>query len=195
MILNQMIPNMPFPDDLAAGLARGLNLINGIDEHIARAGQLRLQAGGDEIGGRLSLPDVHQHIAVGHAGDRVMANLLFVVKLVVPDQLAVPGELLNASPLACAGEEGLVFAEIRGAKQMAVLEQIRILPGGVLAFPRVDNTALRIDEIGLRRLQRSDERVALKGVWLVDLHAELRRPRGAFAGLLIGRRIGGSRIR
>ncbi len=34
-VLNQMVPQMSFPDDLSSGLSRRLNLIDGIDEHVA----------------------------------------------------------------------------------------------------------------------------------------------------------------
>src|SRR5947209_3201983 len=85
-VLNEMVPDIPLPNDFAARLAGRLDLDQAIDEYVAGSRQLGLQTGGKEFGGCFSLPDVHQNIAVGQASNRVMANLLLVVKLIIPDQ-------------------------------------------------------------------------------------------------------------
>ena len=90
-----MVPDVPFPDDLAGRLARRLDFEHGVDKP-GPVDPVAAAAGGDGLSGRLLLPDDQEHVAVGQPGDVVVGHLRCGVKLEVPDELAVPGEFLNA---------------------------------------------------------------------------------------------------
>src|SRR5262249_41960897 len=60
-----------------------------------------------------------------------------------------------------------------GAEEVAVLEEIGLLARGVPALPGADDPPLHVDQVGLRPVQRRDQGVALEGLRVVELEAEL----------------------
>ena len=113
----------------------------------------------------------------------MVGDALVVVELEVPDEAAVPVELLDSPPLTGAAEEPLAVVERGGAEEMAVLEEIGLLASGVLAFPRANDSPLHVDQVALLRVQRRDQGIALEGLRVVELEAELG------AGGLLRRRL------
>ena len=103
----------------------------------------------------------------------MVSDALVVVELEIPDEVAVPVELLDPPPLAGAAEEPLAVVERGGAEEMAVLEEVGLLARGVLAFPGADDPPLHVDQVGLLRVQRRDQGIALEGLRVVELEAEL----------------------
>ena len=98
VVLDQVVPEVPFPDDLAGRLAGRLDL----DEQSGSKRPSPASSGRRPAAmascGRLAVPDDHQHVAVGQPGDVVVRELLLRCILEVPDELAVPGELLDPAP-------------------------------------------------------------------------------------------------
>ena len=62
--------------------------------------------------------------------------MLLVVEFEVPDELTVPGELLDPAAAGGSGEESFLAPELTGAEQVPILQQISTLPRGVVAVPR-----------------------------------------------------------
>ena len=183
-VLDQVVPGVPFPDDLAGGLAGGLDFNDRVSQPRPTHG-IGPTAGGDCLGAGLDLPDDQQDVAVREPADGVVGDALVIMELEVPDEAAVPVELLNPPPLTRAAKEPLAVVECGGAEEMAVLEKVRLLAGGVLALPGANDPPLHVDQVTLLRVQRRHQGVALKRPGIAVLQAELGRsgflPRRALA--------------
>ena len=64
MVLDQVIPEVPFPHDLAGRLSRWLDLDERVGQQVV-ADQILLPSGGDGFRRGLLVPDDDQKIAVG----------------------------------------------------------------------------------------------------------------------------------
>src|SRR4051812_39643330 len=93
-VLNEVIPGMPLPNDLARRLAGWLNFQKTIGEQVAIANRLWPPACGNCILGSFLFPNNHEDIAVGKLADVMVRQEGITDKGKVPNQLAVPGELL-----------------------------------------------------------------------------------------------------
>jgi len=71
-ILDQVIPDVPFPDDRTGRRTGGLDLDDVIGAHRVAVDQRRIAAARNGLRNRLGLPGDHQHIAIGHGFDVVM---------------------------------------------------------------------------------------------------------------------------
>ena len=86
VVLDQMVPEVPFPDDLAGGLAGRLHLHEVIGMQARIAYQISPAAGGDGLLGCLFFPHDHEHVAVGKPGYVVVRQAFLARKRVVPDE-------------------------------------------------------------------------------------------------------------
>src|SRR5262249_44069664 len=158
-------------NDLASLLAGRLHFEQGGTQDAAGTCRLRPTAGGDGLFDGLLLPDVHQHVAVGQPADVVVGQLRVVDVGVIPDELAVPGELLDAAAGAAAEEGGI--PDLAGAQQVAVVEEVGAQAGGGVALPRLDDAAVHVDEVGGGGAAGGEQRVAPRRGGVVDEEAEL----------------------
>src|SRR5947209_7758011 len=118
MVLNEVIPQVPFPHNLARRFSSRPDLDERVRQEIV-ADQVFLAPCGDGFRRGLLVPDHEEEIAVGHLRHVMMEELLIIKKLEVPDELAVPGVFLNPAQSARAAAEGTVCAaEIGGPEQM-----------------------------------------------------------------------------
>src|SRR5256885_14477626 len=125
-ILNEMVPEVPFPYDLTRRLSCRLDLDERVRQQVAVPNQFRAPAGREGFLGRLLIPDDHENVAVGQPGNIVVRKLLAVGKAEVPDDLAIPGELLHpAAHTRAAAEYRGVLADSTWAQQVSVVEQGR----------------------------------------------------------------------
>ena len=125
-VLDQVVPEVPFPHDFAGRLAGRLDLHERVRQQVTVAGHLRPAAGGNRLLGGLAVPHDQQHVAIGQPRHVVVRKLPRVVELEVPDQLSVPGELLNPPADGRPGsEDPRVPADRAGTHQVAVIEQER----------------------------------------------------------------------
>ena len=65
------------------------------------------------------------------------------------------------------------LSSVAAQEEMAVLEEVRLLACGVPAFPNADDPPLHVDQEGLLRVQRRHQGIALEGLRVVKLEAEL----------------------
>src|SRR5262245_8532002 len=99
-----MIPEVPFPHDLASRLAGFLDLDDRVGKEIV-ADRFGPAAGGNRFLASLLVPDDHQDVAVGQPRDIVVRQLFLVEEPEIPYQLSLPGELLDAAAGARAAAE------------------------------------------------------------------------------------------
>ena len=173
-ILHQVVPEVPFPDDFARGLAGGLDLNQAIGLQVL-AHRFGSASSGDGFLGRLPLPGDQEHVAVGQARDVVVGELVLAGELVVPNDLAIPSEFLNPPPRPRAAE-GLLIQRA-GPQQVPILEQVGAHRRATIALPRSHHPPLHVDQVGLRRGHRREQGVALEGLGIVDRQPQLGRRR------------------
>src|SRR5581483_707168 len=125
-VLNQVVPEVPFPHDLAASWAGWFDLHQRVGNQVFVPGQLRPAARGDRFLGRLAVMHNQEDIPIRKPGYVMMRQLAGVIELEIPDQLSVPRELLNLSANAWPrAEYQAIHTDGTGAKQMAILQQER----------------------------------------------------------------------
>ena len=161
VVLDQVVPEVPFPDDLAGGLAGRLDLDEVVGVQARVTHQVRPAPGGDDLLLRLLLPDDHQHVAVGQPGDVVVREMLLAHILEVPEELAVPVEFLNPAAGARAEAERRRLLST-GAQQVAVLEEVGTHARGVVALPRPHDLSLHVDQISRLGKHRRDQGIPLE---------------------------------
>ena len=114
----------------------------------------------------------------------MMKKLLVIEGLVVPDELAVPGILLDPAHSAGAAAEGTVSAaEVGRPEQMTVFQEVRAVKRIGVRLPGVDDSSLVVDEVRFLRVHGAEERVSREGARLVDHQSELD---GSLLGWLSG---------
>ena len=150
-VLDQVVPEVPFPDDFAGRLAGRLDLHERVHQQVTVAGHFRPATGGDCLLGGLAVPHDQQHVAIGQPRHVVMRKLLRVVELEVPDELSIPGELLNPPADARSGSEDTrVSADRAGTHQVAVIEEESGQCRSTARLPRTHDPALHVEEERLR---------------------------------------------
>ena len=170
-ILNQMVPDVPFPHDLTACFPRWLDFDNVVHPQVAVSLHLRRTACGDGFFSGLSLPSDHEDIAVGQWLNIVMQEMLVARVFEIPDKRSVPFKFLNTAARA-ATVKGAVPSEwpskTRGgrAKKMAVLEQVAGEPRGI-TLPFVHNPSIIIEQIGCCGHYGSKQRVSFERSFFV----------------------------
>jgi len=120
MVLNQVVPDSPFPDDFASCLNLRLYLENAVRDQ-APLHRLGAASGGDGFICRLFLPNDQEQMAVGHSANVVVSQLLRARELEIPDDLAVPAEFLKMAGRARSVAECLL-GDLGMAKHVAVLQ-------------------------------------------------------------------------
>ena len=111
VILDEVLPDMPLPDDIAAIGPGWLNFIDGVGEHETAVGgnrahaQVGVEPGGDDIGQRFIFADDHNHIAVGENLKVVVAHVGARVQVEGPNEVAFPVVFFVATAFAAAGVE------------------------------------------------------------------------------------------
>ena len=180
-VLYQVIPNVPLPHDLPAGLSRRFDLHNEVGPQIAVALQHRVASGGNGLVSGLRFPHGHQHVTVGKSLDVVVQQLRVAGKFKVPDELAVPGKLLNAPPGATSPEHsrppssptlsaawpGWSATSHACPQQVPVLKQVNAGSQRGTALPRLHDSSLHVDQVRARGAHRSNQGVPLKGAGIV----------------------------
>ena len=111
-VLDQVVPDVPLPDDVAAAAARGRDLDDGVRQHIVvaldiRVEQVRVEAGRKDLGVGLLLNHQHQDVAVGQHLDVVVRHVVVGGPIEFPHEVAVPVVLLDAAAFAAARGPGV----------------------------------------------------------------------------------------
>ena len=146
-VLDQVVPEVPFPHDFAGRLAGRLDLHERVRQQVTVAGHFRPATGGNRLLGGLAVPHDQQHVAIGQPRHVVVRKLLRVVKLEVPDQLSVPGELLNPPADSRSGsKDARVSADRAGTHQVAVIEEERGECRSTARLPRTHDSALHVEK-------------------------------------------------
>ena len=140
-----MVQQMPPPDDLSRRRPGGHDLddVFGLQAHSVQ--QVRIATGRDGLGARDRLPGEDQHVPTGQRFDVVVLPHDVVVIQIVPQQIAVPVEALDAAA-ATRGVPG----HLRRAQQVTVFEQVGRKTRPVVARPRMHEPALHVDQVGRR---------------------------------------------
>jgi hypothetical protein len=103
-ILDQVVPEMPFPDNASSGGTKWPNLKDAVGPESCRARPIWLSSGLDGLLPGLVFPRDEQDIAIGQGFDIVMLKPLFGGENPVPGELSIPVELLDSSPLPTSME-------------------------------------------------------------------------------------------
>ncbi len=195
VLLNEMVPQVPFPDNLPARscCVIGLHFDDhvGPDLSIVVGRKARIAPLGERLISREPLPGNHEDIPVGEDLDIMVQSPVVdsirqavgFIQLVRPLQVAIPVEQLDA-PRSSRRIDRLGGAwQLCRAQQVAVGQQV----GGhglKRAGPCVDLLAVDIDQIGCRRARGSEERVPLVGLRLVHEQSHRLRQEDAIFKLL-----------
>ena len=180
VVLDHVIPEMPFPDDRAAVGPRRRHFDEAVGQHVALgedAGveQVGVEAGGDDFGEGLLLGHEQEDVAVGQDLEVVVVDVGRAVVINRPDQVAVPIVFLDAPAFAAAGG-GAAALDHAGAEHVAVGHQVGAAARLVGAGPAVDDLARVVDEVGVGVVHRGHQGVARPGVGGVEEQADgLRR--------------------
>ena len=122
-VLDQVIPGVPFPDDLRVVLAERLQLVDGVGPHALVRDGLRVAPVGDGVLAEAVLPGDSQEVAVRQGSDVVVEGLVVVRHDELPEEFAVPGEALELAAHPAAFEPGVV-GDDRRAHEAAVLQEV-----------------------------------------------------------------------
>ena len=159
VILDQVIPKVPLPNDLSASRAIGLNFDHVIRPDFVVLDQLRIAPGGDRLFGGFQLPGDHENVAIREYFEIVVQAMVFVGILKIPEQVSFPVEPPNALSYATTAEVRILRIALAG-KQITILEQIIRARPPLIVWPRVNHIAVQVDKIRTRRAKRSEQRIS-----------------------------------
>ena len=161
-VLDQVIPHVPFPDDLAALGIGGLHLDDRVGEQLPVAQHLGIETGGEALVVGFLLDDQQQDVAVGQGGDVVMREMLVVRILELPHEVAGPVEFLDAAAFAAAGEAAVLGEATM--QEVAVGFEVDRLARLIVALPLVHDTARVVHEVDDGVVLRREQGVAGGGL-------------------------------
>ena len=120
-VLNQVIPDMPFPDNFSRCLSGRFDFQNAFRQQLAfySAG---VSPGSNRLFVRFGVRGDHKNIPIRKPTDIMMRTLLAVLKRKIPNEFSVPIEFLNS-----AARSGAPIAEacLRSRpQQVTIFEQI-----------------------------------------------------------------------
>ena len=167
VVLDEMVPHTPFPDDISAAGPDWLDFNHAVGPEFAFAEPRGISSGRYGFGRRLILPGDQQHVAVWQYFQVMVRTVLFIPVIKLPDGCSVPCQLLDAI-------EGLV-------DQVAVVQQVRRTAntGGV---PRMNEQSIVVDEIRHVGIYRREQRVAIGDAFVVLEEPDRRLIRPARRG-------------
>ena len=160
VVLDQVVPSLPLPDDVAGGGPGGLDFDDAVGPQLAVAKQRGVAARGDGLGLALHLPGDQQDVSIGQDLDVVVLEMRGAGVFVRPGDVSVPVDRLH-DPSRAADFEGRV-ADVTRVQQFAVFEQVHRVAGPVVGSPGVDDVAVVVHQVGGRRAQRREQVVALE---------------------------------
>ena len=108
VVLDHVIPHVPFPDHGAAVRLGGLDFDQAIRQHVALRGDagvelVRVEPGGDDLSVGFFLSDKEQDVAAGQHLEVVMLDVIRTDVVNGPHQVTGPVLLLDAAAFATAG--------------------------------------------------------------------------------------------
>src|ERR1700694_3209731 len=103
-VLNQVVPDMPFPNDIAAGWSGRVHFDKGVGPQLAGGQKSGVASRGNRLGRCLGLPRDHQDVAIGQFLDVVMDDVVVRVVVKLPGNCSIPGDALDASGSAARGK-------------------------------------------------------------------------------------------
>ena len=101
-VLDQMVPEVPLPYDSSPIWSSGLDFDNAVRPEPRRAQPLGITSRSNGLFWRLGLPGNSQDVTIGQGLDVVMLEPSVVGEDEVPDDLAIPVQLLNPSSASAA---------------------------------------------------------------------------------------------
>jgi hypothetical protein len=143
-VLDEVIPNAPFPHDLATARAGRRDFDDRVDHEIAVGEFGGISARGEGFGVGLDLPEEHQEVAVGHAHDVVVQGFGARSLLIAPDDIAVPVELLDDAALTAGEAPDL---RVGRAQEIAVGQEVGDHTCEILALPAMHRAASLVDQM------------------------------------------------
>ena len=183
-VLHQVIPLAPTVH-LARAPACGVRaeLDDAIVPHFAVGQELGVAPGGEGLLLVLALPHEHQHVAVWERGYVVVRQAREARQSTPrPDELVVPGHLLQVARRATGGELWRKLEVAAVSQQVAARQQVShedLTP----RCPGVQHAALLIDEV--RRARDREERVAGAHAVAAANHAHARMRVGSHASSVL----------
>ena len=143
-VLHQVIPRVPLPHDAGVVWRRGLELDHPVWPNAVLGDHVDAAADGACFLGAFVLPRDGQDVAVGHAVEVVVQQVICTGKEVVPDHLAVPSDLWHSPALPAAVE----YVDLRlttAPDDVAVVQQVGRAGRRELTLPGVDDDAIVVD--------------------------------------------------
>ena len=169
-VLDEMIPDVPLPNNPAAVRIDRLNFDDSIGHEIFITHLTFIETNSHRLFARFAFDHECKHVTIRHRL-YVVVQLVFTRGVVEPpNQIAVPVEFLNAPAFAAAG--AALHPEHSSPQQMTVGQQIGGLSRLVFALPLVNITAFVIKQVGDGVVLRRHQRVTGTGVRGVEIQAD-----------------------
>src|SRR5262249_5455931 len=146
-VLDQVIPTAPFPDDLAGRRAGGLDLHQAIWLKMRILHGLGAASLSDRFFFGDLFPADEQRVSIGELDRVVMGHAFFSVILEIPDDVAIPIQLLNPSRGRRSLETGLAIGRLGGPKEVAIVEQISGGAAAQLARPAMNDAPVVVEQV------------------------------------------------
>src|SRR5262249_55973757 len=167
VVLDQVIPQVPFPNDFPAGLAQRLDLDEAVGLNLSAFHARRNSSCRDRLSRSLLLLDQHQNVSIGQPYKIVMLRLCGRAIGKIPNQFSVPVEFLHLAATTCRPPERWVRRQAR-TNQISVLEKIRETRWSGIRLPCLHYSAVHVDQKRGRRLQWRYKRVPHKRSGIVS---------------------------
>ena len=166
VVLDQVVPDVPLPNDIAARGVGRLNLDDRVGREISipsRLHNIGHESRGGHVGGSLGFDHQRDHVAVRKLLEVVMHEVRGRRIRERPHHIALPVVLPELPALAAADVGSFVLYRIR-AKKMAVRQKIGHESRWVVAaVPGVDHLAVVVDQVRVPAMQRGHQDVTRRG--------------------------------
>ncbi len=149
VLLDQVIPASPFPDDFKGILAGGLELDQAIGLEVRALHGFRPAAPGDGFLLIDHFPTDEQGVAIRELDGVVVRHALFAVVLEIPNEVAIPVEFLKPAARGWALKCPVATGSLGGAEEVAVVEQISGSTAGIVTVPGMNDAAFVVVQVGL----------------------------------------------
>lgn len=158
-VLDEVIPDAPFPDDCGVICAAGLEFHDFLGPESVIGEHCGVATGGDGFFGGFEFPDYGEDIAIGEGADFVVGALVIIPDAVFPEEVALPIEFLDEAGSA-GDEESVAVIGIGGTHEVAIIAEVGGAAGGVGGAPAVDEYSCIVQEERIRGGHGGEERVA-----------------------------------
>ena len=162
VILDQVIPHMPFPDNVTGVRARWFHLDDMLGPELAFLDRGWITTCGNALGLSLHLPCEDENVPVGERLD-VMVGLVLPRLGVAerPFQCPVPMKSLDLPTLATRNEVRVAL-RLAGTQERPIFQDVDSVPGWNRRFPFVNQPAIHVDEINGVIIERVPDGVAIE---------------------------------